>query len=324
MVFAFTVLGGVLFGATVGYMLIEGWSLLDAAYMTVITVGTVGYAEVHPLSDLGRLFTMAVIFAGFGAMFLFVGTFVDFVFEGHWREFVEGRRMERAVASLENHNIVAGLGRVGSVVARSLAEEGVPFVCIDQDDDAIARADASGWPIIAGDATEQDTLVRAGIERASSLVTTLDTDADNLYVTFTSRSLNPDLFIVARSADESNEVRLAQAGANRVITPNEVSGRRMATMVLHPIVSDFLDLVTHGDEVEYQLREIRLAPGSPYAGKTIAEARVREATGAYVLAIQSREGKINTNPSPDSVMQPHDKLVVLGTEQQLEALTRSV
>lgn len=324
LLFALSVLGGVLVTGTAGYLLIERWSVLDALYMTVITVATVGYAEVQPLSSGGRIFTMVVIFAGFGAMFLFVGTVVDFVFEGHWREFVEGRRMRKLVESLHDHHVVAGMGRVGLVVAHNLADEGVPFIIIDKAREAIDLADENDWPILDGDATDQDTLVAAGIERARSLVSTLDTDADNLFVTFTSRALNPELFIVARSTHESNEKRLRQAGANRVITPNEVSGRRMSTMVLHPFVSDFLDLVSHGDDVEYRLQEVSLRPDSEFAGKTIKEASVRDATGAYVLAIKGQDGHINTNPPADSLMRPHDKLVVLGTRQQLDALMRSV
>lgn len=321
---ALSALGAVLVGGTVGYMVIEKWPLFDALYMTVITVGTVGYAEIHPLSQLGRAFTMVLIFAGFGSMVLFVGTIVDFVVEGHWRDFVEDRRMSRIIDSLTNHHVVAGLGRVGSVVARSLAEEGVPFVVIDKDPEAAKEATKNDWPLIAGDATDQATLVAAGIEKARSLVSTLDTDADNLFVTFTSRSMNADVFIVARSTHESNEDRLKQAGANRVITPNEVSGRRMATMVLHPVVSDFLDLVTHGDELEFRLQEAELSGESSFAGKTIAEARVRDVTGAYVLAVKRSDGSVNTNPPADTVMQASDRLVVLGTEEQLEALMRSV
>jgi voltage-gated potassium channel len=322
--FAFGVLAAVLLGGTLGYMFIEGWTWYDSLYMTVITVGTIGYEEVAPLSPVGRAFNMAVIFAGFGTMFLVVGTTVDFIFEGHWRQFVEGRRMNRRIDSLDRHHIVAGMGRVGSVVARQLADEGAPFIIIDKDKDVIELADEKDWIVLAADATDQDSLVQAGVERARSLVSTLDTDADNLFVTFTARSLNPDLFIVARSTHESNEDRLRQAGANRVITPNAVSGRRMATMVLHPVVSDFLDLVTHGEEVEFRLQEVVLGPQSQFAGKTIGESRVRDVTGAYVLAIQSPEGHVSTSPPADAMMNAHDKLVVLGTAEQLEALERTV
>lgn len=324
MVFAMSVLIGVLVVGTAGYVTIEGWSIFDALYMTVITVGTIGYGETHPLTQAGRAFTMLIIFAGFGAMFLFVGTVVDFIFEGHLRDLVEGRRMKRVIASLDGHTIVAGMGRVGSVVVRSLAEESVPFIIIDHSREAIDHADENGWPVLDADATDQETLIAAGVEKAKSLVSTLDTDADNLFVTFSARTLNPELFIVARSTHESNEERLRQAGANRVITPNEVSGRRMATMVMHPVVSDYLDIVTHGDDVEFRLQEVSVPSSGALAGKTIRDACIRDVTGAYVLAIQSPNGRINTNPPADAVMNASDKLVVLGTEEQLKALERAL
>jgi voltage-gated potassium channel len=292
--------------------------------MTVITVGTVGYAEVEPLTTAGRIFTMLLIFAGFGAMFFFVGTMVEFVLEGHLREFLEGRRMKKLIEGLHDHHIVAGTGRVGSVVARSLAEEGAPFIIIDQCEDCVTIADERGWPILHADATDEGVLRLAGVERARSLISTLDTDADNLFVTFTARSLNSDIFIVARSTHETAEEKIRRAGANRVITPNEISGQRMATMVLHPVISDYLDLVTHGDNVEYRLQEFELSSSSAFAGKTIKEAHVRDVTGAYILAIQDSRGMINTNPPPDSTMNAGDRLVAIGTESQLEALEKSV
>ncbi len=323
-VLALGILATVLLVGTVGYVIIGGWSLLDALYMTVITVGTVGYSEVRELSDAGRVFTMLLIFAGFGAMVFFLGTMIDFVVEGHLKGLVEGRRMQHAIETLKGHDIVVGLGRVGSVVARTLAERGSDFVVVDIDKDAIVDAYAKGWLVVEGDATEEEVLLKAGVDRARSLVTALDTDADNLFVTFTSRSLNPDLFIVARSTHEKSEPKIKKAGANRVITPNEIGGRRMAAMVTSPVIADFLDLVTHGEEVEFRLQEIELAPDSPFVGMSIREARVRDKTGVFILAIQDSSGSVNTNPSSDTVLNAGDRLVALGTESQLKALSRAV
>ncbi|MDZ4063790.1 MAG: potassium channel protein [Coriobacteriia bacterium] len=321
---AFGGLSAVLILGTVGYVVIEGWVWFDALYMTVITVGTVGFREVHTLSRAGEAFTMMLILAGFGALMFAFGTFVDFVVEGHLRGYLEGRRMESRIKNLTGHHIVAGLGRVGSVVARALADEGASFVVIEHSDDNAERAAEQGWPVVNADATEESTLLAAGIERAASLVTALDTDADNLFVTFTARSLNPDVFIVARSSHESSEEKLRRAGANRVMTPNVVGGRRMASMVLHPAVSDYLDLVTHSDSVEYRLQDIEVGAGSAFDGKSIREARVRDSTGAYVLAVQTPGGPANTNPSPDTVMRAGDRLVVLGTSAQIQAVMQSV
>jgi len=321
---AIALLASIIIVGVVGYVVIEGWSFFDALYMTVITVGTVGYSEVRELTSAGRVFTMVLIFGGFGAMIFFLGTVIDFVFEGHLKGLLEGRRMGKHIDSLSGHHIVAGLGRVGSVVADKLSEEGVDFVVIDADEERVEFAREKGWLVVPGDATSEETHHLAGVERARSLVTALDTDADNLFVTVTARSLNPDLFIVARSSHESSEGKLKKAGANRVITPNIIGGRRMATMVLDPAVSDFLDLVTHGDNIEFRLEEIEVKAGSSFAGKTIRDAAVRAKTGVYILAIQAPNGIVNTNPDSDTVLSIGDRLVVLGTSGQLGALTQGL
>jgi voltage-gated potassium channel len=302
---------------TGGYMLIEGWGFLDALYMMVITVGTVGFMEIHPLSDAGRLFTVALIMAGVGTLGFAFGTFIDFIVGGQLRSALEGRRMARSIAELTNHHIVAGVGRVGSVVARQLADEGVPFAVVDESADAVAAAREIGWPAVLGDATEEWVLRHAGVERARGLVAALETDAENLFVTVTARSLNPDLFIVARSTHESSEAKLLKGGADRVITPNVIGGRRMAAMIIHPVVSDYLDLVSHGGEMEFKLQEVELHEDSSMVGLTIGDARVRERTGAYILAIRQPDGTVDSNPQPSSKLEPGQRLVALGTEDQV-------
>lgn len=319
---AAVVLAGVLLIGTIGYTVIEGASVFDSLYMTVITVGTVGYAETIELSDAGRAFTMLLILTGFGAILFALGTFIDFVVEGHLKELVEGRRMQSGIERLSGHHIVAGLGRVGFAVARMLADENAPFVVIDRDPEVVAQAKGEGWLALDGDATEEEVLELAGVGRARSLITALDADADNLFVTFSARAINPDLFIVARSSHESSEAKLKRAGANRVMTPNVVGGRRMATMVLHPVVSDYLDLITHGDQVEFRLQEVEVRASCAFAGRSIREARVRDVTGAYILAVQAADGAINTNPHPDSTLCAGDRMIVLGTASQLESLLR--
>ena len=309
-----------LFG-TLGYMLIEHWNLLDALYMTVITVGTVGFLEVHTLDTAGRIFTIVLIFAGVGSLAFAVGQFIEFLLEGHLTNILEVRRMEKRLADLTGHTIVAGLGRVGSVTARSLADEGAPFVVIDADPDAVQTATEAGWVVVQGDATEEDVLRLAGIERAGSVVTALSGDAENLFVTISARSLNPDAFIVARSSHESTEPKLTRAGANRVITPNVIGGRRMASMVLNPTVADYLDLVSGSGAVEYRLQEIELAPDSCFVGQSLAEARIRETTGAQVVAILNPDLTVDANPTASTVLEPGQRLVVLGSADQVAVLT---
>jgi voltage-gated potassium channel len=317
---ALAILLGIFVAGTVGYMLIEGWGLLDSLFMTTITVGTVGFGEVHPLSPYGRLFTIGLIIASVGALGFAFGQLVEFVFEGRIQEILEGRRMERRLDSLSGHTVVAGFGRVGSVVARALADEGAPFVIVDLGEESQVAARESGWLFVLGDATEEEVLEKAGIRRAGSLVTALSADADNLFVTVTARTMNPDVFIVARSSHESTEAKLLNGGANRTMTPNVIGGRRMASMVLHPTVADYLDIVTRGQGVEFRLQEIALEAGSCFEGKTISEARIREITGAQVVAILSTDGTVDANPSAASVLTAGERLVVLGTVDQVAVL----
>ena len=320
-VWALGILAAVFVAGTVGYMVIEGWGLLDSLYMTTITVGTVGFGEVHPLSSAGRLFTIVLIIASVGALGFAFGQLVEFVFEGRIQEILEGRRMEKRLGSIEGHTVVAGLGRVGSVVARSLADEGAPFVIVDLAEESAELAREQNWLFVHGDATEEEVLEAAGIRRARAIVTALSADAENLFVAVTARALNPDVFIVARSSHESTEAKLIKAGANRTITPNVIGGRRMASMVLHPTVSDYLDIVSSGAGVEFRLQEIELKPESSFVGRSIAEARIREITGAQVVAILHSDGTVDANPSAASVLKAGERLVVLGTVDQVAVLT---
>lgn len=310
----------VVVGSTLGYIIFWHYPLIDAFYMTVITVATVGFREVRPLTSAGQLFTVAVILAGLVSGGYALTRITESLLEAQFKGVWEARRMDKTINALHGHTVLAGMGRVGNAVARTLDAEGADFVVVDLDEDAIQLAREAGWLFVQGDATEEEVLVRAGIERAGALITSLDTDALNLFVTVTARALSPSIFIVARSSHESTEAKMVKAGANRVLTPNLIGGRRMATMVLHPTVSDYLDLVSHGEAVEFRLQEVELGPNSRFAGQTLAQARVRETTGAYVLALCHPDGAIDANPSPESVMNAGDRLVTLGTQSQVDAL----
>lgn len=313
---------GVILVGVAGYVLIEDAPFFDALYMTVITVATVGYEEMIELSPEGRAFTMLLIISGLGVVLFAVGTFIDFVVEGHFMQLVEGRRMATDISHLQQHHIVAGMGRVGSVVARVLADENADFVVVDHDPARIESARASGWLAVQGDASEEAVLTAAGIARAHSLITALDTDAANLFVTVTARAMNSELFIVARSSHESTESKLLAAGANKIMTPNVLGGRRMANMVLHPSVSDYLDFVTHGDTVEYRMQDVLVSADGVLAGRLMRESRIRDVTGAYVLAVHSPDGSVDTHPNADTVLHSDDRLIVLGTTAQLDELCR--
>ncbi|MCX8007116.1 MAG: potassium channel protein [Coriobacteriia bacterium] len=320
---AVAILAAVLLAGTAGYVIVERWPLMDAVYMTVITIATVGFREVRPLSDAGRLLTMALILAGVGGLGYSFGTIVEFMVEGHLRAMLEGRRMQKRIADLSGHYIVVGIGRVGSVVARSLADEGVPFVVVDSCDECRAAAEEAGWLFVHGDATSEEVLLQAGVKRAKGLVAAVDTDADNLFVVLTARTLNPDLFIVARSTSLASESKILKSGADRVITPNVIGGRRMAAMLLRPVVADYLDVVTHGDALEYRLDAMRVRPGSELDGKTIAEAQIRDRTGTFVLAVRSGSA-INANPGASTRFTAGDEIIALGTREQLAKLEELV
>jgi len=310
----------VLVVGVLGYMVIEGWGFFDSLYMTVITVGTVGFREIHPLSRAGEAFTMFMILTGVAALGFALAQFIEFLLEGHVLGFLEGRRMEKRIASMSGHTIIAGAGRVGTVVARSLAEEGAEFVVVDIAADASEFASEQGWAFVLGDATEEGVLEEAGIAHAGSIVTALSADAENLFVTVTARSLNADIFIVARSSHETTEAKLVKAGANRTITPNVIGGRRMASMVLHPTVSDYLDIVTSGEGVEFRLQEVLLSAGSSFVGASLADSRIRERTGAQVVAVLHADGRVDANPSANTVLEVGERLVVLGTPDQVAVL----
>lgn len=319
-VIAAVALATVLAVGTLGYVAIEGWRPLDALYMTVIAVATVGFREVYPLSPAGRLFTIGLVVAGVGGIAYSVGIIAEFMVEGHLQDFLEGRRMKKRISELENHYVVVGIGRVGSVVCQTLAEHGVEFVAVDRSEECAELAEERGWLFVLGDGTAEDVLRAAGVGRAKGLVTALDTDADNLFCALTARELKSDLFIVARSTTVASEGKIRRSGADRVVTPDVIGGRRMAAMALNPVVADFLDIVTHKDEIEFRLESLKVGEGSPLIGASIRDERV-DATGAYVLAVV-KDGVIDPRPAPETEFHAGDEVVCFGTPAQLDSLAR--
>lgn len=305
---------------TVGYMLL-GFGFLDALYQTVTTVTTVGFAEIRPLGPGGRLFTIALILTGAGTVLYALGTVFEAVLEGHLRDRYGRRRMDRSIEGMSGHVIVCGWGRVGRALAGFVDAEHQPVVVIDNDPERLADV---SLPHVIGDATEDDTLQRAGIARARALVAALDADAGNLFVTVSARALRPDLFIVARARLDSTEEKLRRAGADRVVNPQRIGGARMAAFVLQPNVAEFVDVVMHEGRLEFRLEEVAVPAASPIAGTSLREAHVRDRTGALVLALRHADGSFTTNPEPDDRIAVGDVLIAVGTSQQLAALERYV
>jgi voltage-gated potassium channel len=316
--FGLAALVGVLVAGTVGYVAF-GFSVLDAVYQTVTTVSTVGFREVQPLSTGGRVFTIVLILVGVATALYTFTLVLEAVVEGQIQELLGRKRMERQIGRMARHVIVCGFGRVGRNLAQYVSGADQEIVVIEKDPARAADAEKAA-PVVRGDATSDEILKEAGIERARVLVTALNTDADNLFVTLTARSLCSDLFIVARARAESSEAKLAQAGANRVVNPQGIGGARMAAFVLQPHVAEFLDVVMHDGSLEFRLEEVPLPQGSPLAGQSLRETHIRDSTGALVLALRDRDGSFQTNPTPETVLAAGQILIAIGTEAQLKAL----
>lgn len=313
--FAFVVVGG-----TVGYVVLEGVSWLDALYMTVITVSTVGFREAFPLDDAGRILTMFVVVLGLGSLTFATVTAIEFLVEGHLRDILGRRAMDRQLQRLDQHTIVCGFGRVGRHVARQLAEEGRPVVVVDPDRTRLAMADERGLLHLEGDAGAEEVLIRAGLERARSLVACTADDAENVLITLTAKGLNPSVFVIARLKSEENESKARRAGADRVIAPSVIGGRRIAALIARPYVVDFLDVVTHGSRLDLVLEEVDVRADSELVGQSLRGGTLRDRFGATVLAIRRADGSMDTRPQPDARIVEGDVLVVLGARDDLDRL----
>lgn len=313
-VLATTVIG------TAGYLAM-GWSVDDAVYMTGITLTTVGYREVRELDALGRAWTILLAIAGVGIIFGSVGIVAESVLAGVVSGRREAKRMADEVAGLRQHIILCGYGRVGSTVARELAHTGQRFVVVDVNQPSLEQATADGHLVVHGDATRDAVLREAGIEHARGLISTIDSDALNVYVTLSARAFSPDLFIVARANQEGAEAKLVQAGANRVVSPYTRAGRQIAELALRPRVADYIDTALSHGELAFSIEELEVVAGGPLVGRTVGELRDG---GIYALAIVRGERDYEPNPSPDRVLADGDGLIVSGTAETLRGLRATV
>jgi voltage-gated potassium channel len=311
-------LAGVVIVGTVGYVVL-GFGALDAVYQTVTTITTVGFREVEPLNAAGQVFTMALILAGVGTALYTLTAVLELVVEGHAGEAMERRRMDRQIAAMRGHVIVCGWGRVGRAAARELDEAGKAVVVVDVNPERVASIPRP-YLRVSGDASEDDVLRRAGIDEAAALVAAVSTDATNLFITLSGRSLRPDLFIIARAREESSVSKLLRAGADRVVNPQEIGGARIAAFVARPRVTDFLDVVMHAGETELVLEEVALTAGSPLSGLSLAAAQIRDRTGALVLAVLDPATGLASNPGADFIVKAGQTLIAIGQPAQLEEL----
>jgi voltage-gated potassium channel len=316
-------LGGVFLIGTLWYRFVEGWSWEDAAYMTVITLATVGYGETHPLGSRGRLFTIALILLGVINIGYIVNRFTEAIIEGYFQEGIRLSQQRRLMESLSGHYIICGYSRTGRQIAKEFQAENVPFVVIDSDLESVQKAQAEGYVVYQGDATLDDTLLHVGIERAICIVAALPSDAENLYTVLSAKTLNPSIRAIARAGTEEALQKLQRGGADAVISPYITGGKRMAAAALRPQVLDFVDGILSGADRQLYMEEFLLDPVlSPLVGQTLQKAKLRSQTGALVLAIRRSDGNLIGGPTGDTILMPGDTLICMGTAEQLRNLNQ--
>ncbi|MEN8139698.1 MAG: potassium channel protein [Thermodesulfobacteriota bacterium] len=310
---------------SLGYMLIEGASFSDGLYMTVITVSTVGFSETMHLSPGGRFFTILLIFVGVGYVMVLFREITESVVVGGVQNIIGKRKMTKQQESLKDHYVICGFGRIGQVICKILQDNGRNFVVIEKDEGELSEIEELGYLAIQGNATHDNCLIKAGVERARGLIAVVASDADNVYISLSARGLNPDLYIIARSSgDERAELKLKQAGADQVISPYYIGAHRMANLIIRPTVVDFVDIETHSGNLGLRLEEIFLAPGASFVGKTIKESVLKQEADIMVVLIKGADGSSCFNPAPDRRLEDGETLVVLGNVEDIAALERLI
>ena len=304
---------------TIGFMWIEHYPVFDAFYMTLTTVTTVGYAEIRGLSHTGRIFNSFLIMIGVTTIFLAVGAMTQTLIELELNQFFGKRRVRSMIEKLEGHIILCGFGRVGRGAAEELRKAGAAFVVIDNNDERVERAMKSGMLAVQADASRDETLRDVGIARAKGLIATLSSDADNLFVILSAKTMNPNLQLSARIAEESSEQKMRRAGADFVFAPYNSTGHRMAQALLKPHVLQFLDFTTQ-EGVEVEIEQVRLTEQSTFAGRTLADVNLRHESGVVILAIRRAGGEMVFNPSPEVKMSAGDHLIAMGETRNLQKL----
>jgi voltage-gated potassium channel len=309
---------------TIGFTVISGYPVFDAFYMTLTTMTTVGYGEIHPLDRAGRIFNSFLIIFGVSTILVGIGAMTQTIFELELGDAFGKRRQKRMIDNLKDHFIVCGFGRVGQGAALELKHSGVPFLVVDVEPERAEAAIAAGMLAVAADSTRDETLRRAGVERARGLVAALATDADNLFVLLSAKGLNPRIYVAARAAEEGAEEKMKRAGADAVFAPYSITGHRLAQSLLRPHVVQFLDFTTKDIGMDVSIEQVRVSESSEAVSRTIKELDLSRALGVIVMAIRKSDGGMLFNPPADTAVRGGDYLIVMGQQENLRALENLV
>jgi voltage-gated potassium channel len=303
-----------------GYMIIEGWNFMDSLFMTVITITTVGYSEVHDLTPGGEIFTIVLLIVGVGIIFYLLGTEAKLLLEGQLEDLIGRKRLERKIRELKDHYIICGFGRMGKTIAKEFSSKDIDILIIEKE--SVPEIERGEFLILQGDANNEDVLKSAGIENAKGLISVLPTDAENLFLVLSARDLNPDLFIVTRAGEESSERKILRAGADRVVSPYYTGGIRIANSILKPAVVDFIEFATKTGNLELQLEEVLLSKGSKLSEMTLEDTGIGRDMGVIIVAIKRQDGSMEFNPNSTSIINSGDTLVALGETSKLKELEK--
>jgi voltage-gated potassium channel len=317
---ALGILVTILLIGTIGYRHLEGWDFLDSLYMTVISITTVGYREVGEVSDAGRIFTIFIIFSGIGIIAYILGMTAQAMVEFQVRSIIGRRKLGLKMRSIKNHYILCGFGRIGKIIAGEMKLNKIPMVVIDNTPEERELLEAEEIPFIIGDATVEEVLLEAKIEKAKGLVSVVASDADNLFITMSARGLNPGLFILARSDQEHTEKKLLRAGANKVVSPYLLGGHKMAQSIIKPAVTDFIEFTVHSGKIGLGMEELTVNEQSRLNGASLIDSGIRQDMDVIIVAIRKKEGEMKFNPSSESIIEAEDTLIALGKSEDLERL----
>ncbi|MBP7864746.1 MAG: potassium channel protein [Acidobacteria bacterium] len=306
---------------TGGFRILMGWSLVDSLYMTLTTLTTIGFGEIHPMGVKGRVFTIGLLLVGVGTALYVLTLGAQVLVEGHVRNLFRRRKMERAVSRLENHVIICGYGRMGRIVGEELRARGVPFVVIEGVPELARKIQDDDLLVIEGDATRDETLRQAGVERARAIACVVDSDAKNLYITLSARVLNRKIFILSRCAEESAEEKLRRAGADKVIFPYRAGARQIANTIIHPNVTEFMEMISQRGSIQLEMREFTLPAGSFLDGVPLRKSKLRETYNLMVVGIRRSGGEsMLFNPATDLTLEAGNILMILGKPENADRL----